>query len=114
MNLTWFANIIEEQISRCRDILIVKGAEYATSDRLHNFRQAATLQGIDTSQALAGMMAKHTISVYDLITNGDFSNLDIWNEKITDHINYLLLLRAVVEEKHQIQPQQLTLDIEEN
>jgi hypothetical protein len=27
-------------------------------------------------------------------------SLDRWNEKITDSINYLLILRAVVEEEH--------------
>jgi hypothetical protein len=27
------------------------------------------------------------------------TDLDVWNEKITDHINYLLLLRAIVEEE---------------
>ena len=54
------------------------------------------------AKALAGMMVKHTVSIYDMINNPDTTyDMDVWNEKITDHINYLLLLRAVViEEKH--------------
>ena len=46
-------------------------------------------------------MVKHTASVYDLIResdNSDFVNMRLWNEKITDHINYLLLLKAAVVE----------------
>ena len=45
------------------------------------------------------MMAKHTVSVYDMCNIGDNYPLELWSEKITDSINYLILLRALVEEK---------------
>jgi hypothetical protein len=39
-----FNRIIEEQITRCTDVLINKAKEYATEDRLHNFKVAAVIE----------------------------------------------------------------------
>jgi len=44
------------------------------------------------------MMAKHTVSIYDMCGSGEIYDIAKWDEKITDHINYLLLLRALVED----------------
>lgn len=91
-----FLRVTEVRAERLQDITSEgKTAEYATEDRLHNFRVAAAVEGITPRQALAGMMAKHTMSVYDMCRAGDYS-LDQWAEKITDSINYLLLLWALV------------------
>lgn len=100
MNTKDFETVIEEQIKRCKDVLIGKAEEYARNeDRLHNFKNAAGMMGCDPKEALAGMMAKHTISVYDMCRDGKDHTLFMWNEKITDHINYLLLLKAIVMEE---------------
>lgn len=99
MDHTRFAQIIDEQLDRCREVLVVKAAEYATEDRLHNFKVAAEMQGNSMDQALAGMMAKHTVSIYDMIHSGMAYSRAQWDEKITDHLNYLLLLRAIVDER---------------
>lgn len=98
-----FNNITKEQLEYCESLLCKKGEEYSGDDydRLRVFKDAAVLQGITSKQALAGMMAKHTISIYDLIlrdANGIESSKERWIEKITDNINYLILLRALVEE----------------
>lgn len=99
MKTEQFEKIVQEQINRCTSVLIDKAKEYATADKLHNFKVAAQLQGITPRQALTGMMAKHTVSVYDMCNSGNDYPMELWDEKITDHINYLLLLRAVVEEE---------------
>lgn len=99
MNTDYFNSVIEYQIERCKEILIDKAKEYATEDRLHNFKCAAGMQECDPKEALAGMMAKHTISVYDMCRDKKVHPLSLWEEKITDHINYLLLLKAVVTEE---------------
>ncbi len=99
MKLEKFSKIIHEQINRSLDTLDIKAKEYATEDRLHNFKTAAALHGCTPEKALAGMMAKHTVSVYDMCNSGEEYPLDLWDEKITDSINYLLLLRAIVEEE---------------
>ncbi len=102
MNTEDFDKIIHEQISRCENTLCRKADEYAADDdRLHNFKVAAGIQNCLPTTALAGMMAKHTVSVYDMIQgleNGRSYPLEMWDEKIGDSINYLLLLTAAVRE----------------
>lgn len=96
-----FNQIVDDQLKYCCSLLCKKGAEYDldTNDRFHSFKVAGSLEGKTPAQALAGMMAKHTVSVYDLINSG-CSDLTIWEEKITDHINYLLLLKGLIMEQN--------------
>jgi len=98
MDVGQFNEIVMEQIEFCRNTLIKKAGEYATEDRLHNFKVSAHVQGNLATQALAGMMVKHTTSIYDMIASGKPYPLEVWEEKITDHLNYLLLLKAAVYE----------------
>lgn len=103
MNTIEFNKIIEERIKKCCDMLIKKADEYATEDRLHNFKIAAKLQNCTPITALAGMMCKHTVSVYDLIRENERGkNIPetLWEEKIGDSINYLLLLTALLHDKN--------------
>lgn len=95
-----FNKITQEQLEYCLSLLGVKNQEYTPDgdDRLHTFAVAAALQGCSKKAALAGMMAKHTVSVYDMCQSGEYSK-ERWVEKITDSINYLLLLRAMIEEE---------------
>ena len=92
-----FNTIVGNTLSHCTDTLCNKAKEYSTEDRLHNFKVAASIQNITPIQALCGMMAKHTVSVYDMCQSGTYSS-DMWDEKIGDSINYLLLLRALVQD----------------
>ncbi len=99
MNTEDFNKIIHEQIERCENTLCQKADEYATDDRLHNFKVAAGIQNCLPTTALGGMMAKHTVSVYDMLRGleeGKSYPLELWDEKIGDSINYLLLLAAAV------------------
>lgn len=98
MDTETFNRVVKAQLQKCEDVLVAKGAEYATEDRLHNFRVAAELQGVDLLESCAGMMAKHTVSIFDMCGADQTFTLAQWDEKITDHMNYLLLLRAIVEE----------------
>lgn len=101
MNTEDFNKVIREQIERCEATLCKKADEYATDDRLHNFKVAAGIQNCLPTTALGGMMAKHTVSVYDMIRGleeGKSYPFELWDEKITDSINYLLLLAAAVRE----------------
>lgn len=101
MHSTTFNDVLSAQLDFCKEMLGLKADEYAVdSDRLHNFRVAAKLQGINMQQALGGMMAKHTVSIYDMIYSPNSNSTDLWQEKITDHINYLLLLRAIIAEEN--------------
>lgn len=102
MNSDRFNEVLETTLKKCIDTLSVKSSEYATEDRLHNFKIAAGIQNCTPITALAGMMAKHTVSVYDLIQKqeqGLVVSNEMWDEKIGDSINYLILLSALVQEK---------------
>lgn len=100
-----FERIVEDQLEIARNLLIVKGQEYSLSaDRLEVFKKAACLQGETVKQALCGMLAKHVVSVYDMSMSDKTFTEDRWTEKITDSINYLLLLKAaIMEESHENQ-----------
>lgn len=102
MNTEEFQGNLDFIHSQVDSVLAAKGDEYAgqiDNDRLHNFKVAAGMQGITVKEALAGMMAKHTTSIYDMIGDGRDYSLDKWDEKILDHINYLILLRAIILEE---------------
>lgn len=100
MNSKEFARIFERQVQACEKVLFAKAGEYATDDdRLHNFTAAAPFVGETPQQVLGGYMLKHTMSIYDMIgEDHDVADLERWDEKITDHINYLILLKALIVE----------------
>lgn len=96
-----FEKVVNEQLDYCRYLLVEKCKEYATGvDRLNAFKKAGALQDVSPKEALAGMMAKHTFSMYEMCHDENHS-IEKWTEKITDHINYLLLLKAIVIEEQE-------------
>lgn len=100
MRIEDFNKIIENQLNYCKSLMISKGQEYAQNDvdRLLVFKHAGAIQGESQKMALAGMMSKHTISIYKMCQKGTYP-IEQWIEKITDNINYLLILRAMIEEE---------------
>lgn len=97
-----FNLVFEKQVTHCSEILQKKTKEYTgdNPDRLSAFKVAAAMQGCDPKRALAGMLAKHIVSLYDMCYDDRTKyNMEIWNEKITDSLNYLFLLKAIVEEE---------------
>ena len=100
MNDIKFNEVVSKQHENRTGVLFKKAGEYASdNDRLHNFKVAAALQGLTPLQALAGMMAKHTVSIYDMIWSGEDYPLELWTEKFTDSQNYHdLALALVIEE----------------
>lgn len=102
MKKVTFETVFNEQMRRCNEILIEKARQYADdTDRLHNFNVAANLRGVTRREALSGMMAKHTVSIYDMCESNEMFPSEVWEEKITDHMNYLILLMAIVKEDEQ-------------
>lgn len=102
MKADCFNQIFVGQLARCEQTLSVKAGEYADDrDRLANFKKGAALKGITVREALSGMMLKHTVSVYDMCAEPKLYDDALWDEKITDHINYLILLRAIVADERE-------------
>lgn len=98
-----FAIIAAGQLSKCKDVLSMKETIYSDrDDRLANFKKAAKLQNRTPEGALFGMMAKHIVALSDFIEtkeSGGVVSSDEWDEKITDSINYLLLLKGLLAER---------------
>ena len=101
MTLSDFNLLFIQQVNRCEETLRGKAKEYTGNnpDRLSAFKTAAALQECTPERALAGMMAKHIISLYDMCFSEQSTyDQSMWEEKITDSLNYLFLLNALVRE----------------
>lgn len=95
-----FNDIVIKQMKKCWETLFNKGNEYSVQDdRLSHFKKAAAVMDSTPKAALFGMLAKHLVSVSDMCLSNGKCHKEIWSEKITDSINYLLILAAIVEEE---------------
>ena len=101
-----FDKMLMEQLDTIKRVLSSKAKEYATDDRLHNFKRAARVSEETAAKALKGMVLKHLVSVFDLIDAYDpeskkpqFSK-ELIDEKITDILNYFILLKGLFMEQH--------------
>lgn len=96
--------IVDEQIEHIRNTLKTKQAEYATADRLYNFRKGAQINGGTPEAACWGYMLKHLVSIHDIATGVRNTTEAQLDEKIGDTINYLILLKAIVRERLMSEP----------
>lgn len=98
-----FEALLNRRLERTRAVLGQKAGEYAAAgDRLHNFKRAGELRGHSAAETLAGMLVKHWVSIEDIVTtyerDGVLPPPWLTDEKITDAVNYLILLEGVIEE----------------
>jgi len=99
MLLKQFNEVTQEQVQHCLNVLKEKGDEYVFGeDRLEHFKEAAISQNTHPEQALYSMLSKHLISLQGMCKHSSGCKAR-WQEKITDSINYLLLLWALVVEE---------------
>lgn len=99
MNQDDFRQITDGQLNLSKAILEAKNIEHLEdNDVLRNFRTAGTLQRASSLEALAGMMSRHTVAIYDMIASPEVLPLEEWTDRITKNINYLLLLKALLVE----------------
>lgn len=95
-----FNDIVTKQMKKCWETLFNKGNEYSVQgDRLSHFKKAAAVMDSTPEAALFGMLSKHLISLSDMCLDKRKHPKEVWSEKITDSINYLLILAAIVEEE---------------
>lgn len=105
MNYNDFDNLLELQFTDCKAILDRKAKEYAPDvygDRLEAFKRAAAMLHKTPIQALVGQMSKHTISLFEMAER-ECDDMDLWNEKIVDSINYLFLLKGLLIDAYEAQ-----------
>ncbi len=101
MDIKQFNALVEGQFQKCKDVLIVKGDEYALdADRLAYFKKTAAFTGDTPEKALFGMLAKHLVSLADMCAQKEKRfTAERWQEKITDSMNYLALLWAMLNDQ---------------
>ena len=98
-----FIESVNTTLTRCCELLLSKGQEYnSEADRLAAFKQAGALERTTPQRALFGMVAKHLISLQNMCDTEirDYP-VERWNEKIGDTINYMLLLKGLIDEEYQ-------------
>ena len=106
-----FNELLTEILERTTKVLSTKSDEYSTeSDKLWNFKRAGKMLNCTPEKALVGMWTKHIISILDIVdkldSDGGFMDMNdhydehlaMIEEKITDAINYLILLEALIRE----------------
>ena len=88
-----------------KGVMCKKGQEYSRgNDKLYNFKRAGEMRGVSPIEALRGMKLKHDVSIDDLLNDeedGSYISQELWEEKLHDEINYLLLLWALLYEKYE-------------
>lgn len=106
MNRKEFKEIIESRLEFCRILLESKGNEYIpeyANSPIHNFIEGAKIKGTTKSDYLLGLFIKHFVSIKDIVDKYKFtkelSSNELIAEKITDAINYLLILECILEEE---------------
>lgn len=97
-----FNSIVEKCCATIYSVLASKAKEYARGDRLSNFKKAASAMSMTPEKACVAFWMKHVISIADLVNDLDtnkVAGMPMWEEKIGDAINYLVLLKALVTER---------------
>lgn len=97
---TEFNNTMLDLLEKVKNIMLSKANQYNEnpSDRFDQFKKASTLTKISPVRTLYGMWVKHIISLSDMISSEKQYPRELWEEKIIDNINYLLLLAGAIKE----------------
>lgn len=99
MNSKRFNHLLGVEVDRIYDTLAEKSSEYSTVDnKLHNFDKAGKMANTTRERALLGFLLKHQVSIDDIVDKLDkeLPSLDLVSEKITDILNYYILLKACI------------------
>jgi hypothetical protein len=100
MNSIEFSQSVETALDIVKSRLVVKNQEYAhNSDVFRNFNTGISLQ--NTPEGVAWeYMTKHLQWLKDTIKEQKTPNMEQVDEKIIDIVNYLLIIRAMYEDKN--------------
>lgn len=98
-----FNDCIDNRLNDCKKLLLVKSLEYRRNDNpYHNFNVGAKFTGESSEKVLYGFLLKHLISLQDIVNDVNESKLpskEIIAAKVSDIINYMLILEALIEER---------------
>jgi hypothetical protein len=99
MNSKIFDELVKEEIKYVESLLLSKGEEYSSSlDRFHNFNEGSFEVKLSREKYLECLFQKHITSIRDIINTWPTkkASKERVREKITDAINYLLILQVML------------------
>lgn len=102
MNDPVFVDLVKTRTLKIQNVLAKKAKEYARGDRLHNFKRAAKALNCTPERACISFWMKHVVSILDMVDDieaGRLNTIPLWDEKIGDAVNYLILLEGLVVER---------------
>ena len=98
MDTRTFENIVADQMDLIKSVLMQGAKEYANIDRLANFKGVAEKLKISPGKVALVYLLKHIDGICKYVETGE-AQRDTLNGRITDAINYLILLRAICAER---------------
>ena len=94
---------IKDIFTRCISLMVSKNDEYTNgADFFHNFDKASEMSGKTREQVLKMYKLKHDVSIDDMIEKPMCYDDKIIEEKITDAINYLVILEMMLKDRNEI------------
>lgn len=104
--------VVESTLVTIRELLVVKGGEYAGSeDRLANFKRGAALTGCTPLQCLFIYMSKHYDAVATYVRDDAAGTHRPRSEpiegRLDDLINYAMLAKAILAEEAALKAEEL-------
>lgn len=98
-----FDEFVSQQCEKIIQILSVKGKEYRRNNNaFHNFERAAAMQNITREKAAYNFMAKHIVSLMDIMDDldkGVIPSQEVIDEKMGDIEVYSILIHAMLRER---------------
>ena len=105
MNQADFTSLVDTTFEAARQLLVVKGGEYAGSDdRLANFKRGAALTGASALQVAFIYASKHYDAIATFVRDDASKTSRPRSEpmdgRFDDMINYCLLMKAILREQN--------------
>ena len=101
MRIEEFSELRKELIKKCVNLVDTKGKDYTKGDPdvLKAFKEGGSYFDVEAEKYLGFALKKHMDAIYSYIkTNGESESEPI-DLRITDAINYLIFLHALIVEK---------------
>ncbi len=101
MDLITQQRVFDDYTTKMRDIMLKKGNDYATADRLSNFKRVGEIVGISPEQVIMTLIATKVVRLSNLLQpSAGAPNNESIEDNLIDLDNYGLLLAMVREENN--------------
>ena len=95
--------LFKEFTEEMERVMFKKGADYANTDRLSNFKLSGAVQLIEPANTCLGMMVTKVIRLGNLLQPGKVPNNESIEDSALDLANYSFLLYCILTEKKELE-----------